>query len=126
DGRWYGLALNANPTELTREVDRRKVFVFVIDREGKGIPLYPSLEMGDVENVFPTSADTRDGELPITKQLRPAKLSQIGEPFGTDTYILLTLAPNDSIDLENLSWTRLGVKSKRLRGGALEQLLSAV
>jgi len=126
DGRWYGLALKANPADLKREVDRRKVFVFVIDSEGKGIPLYPTLEMGDVENVFPTSADTRDGELPTTKQLGPAKLFQIGEPFGTDTYILLTLAPKDSIDLENLSWTGVGEKSKRGGGGALDQLFSSV
>jgi len=126
DGRWYGLALKANPADLKHEVDRRKVYVFVIDSEGKGIPLYPTLEMGDVENVFPTAADTRDGKLPITKQLGPSKLFQIGEPFGTDTYILLTLSPKDSIDLENLSWTGVGERSNRGGGGALDALFSAV
>jgi hypothetical protein len=102
------------------------MYVFVIDSEGKGIPLYPTLEMGDVENVFPTAADTRDGKLPITKQLGPSKLFQIGEPFGTDTYILLTLSPKDSIDLENLRWTGVGERSNRGGGGALDALFSAV
>jgi hypothetical protein len=126
DGRWYGLALKASAPDLKHEVSRRKVYVFVIDSEGNSIPLYPTLEMGDVENVFPTSADTRDGGPPITKQLGPPKLFQIGEPFGTDTYVLLTLSPKDSIDLESLRWTGVGERSTKRGGGTLDALFASV
>jgi hypothetical protein len=126
DGRWYGLALKASASDLKHDVSRRKVYVFVIDSEGNSMPLYPSLETGDVENVFPTSADTRDGDLPITKQLGPSRMFQIGEPFGTDTYILLTLSPKDSIDLESLKWTGVGEGSKKRGGGALDALFASV
>jgi hypothetical protein len=126
DGRWYGLALKASASDLKHEVSRRKVYVFVIDSEGNAIPLYPTLEMGDVENVFPTAADTRDGGPPITKQLGPPKLFQIGEPFGTDTYVLLTLSPKDSIDLESLRWKGVGEGPKRRGGGTLDALFASV
>jgi Caspase domain len=126
DGRWYGLALKANPSDLKHEVSRRKVYVFVIDSEGNATPLYPSIEMGDVENIFPTAADTRDGGPPTTKQLGPPKLFQISEPFGTDTYVLLTLSPKDSIDLESLRWTGVGGGSKRGSGGMFDALFASV
>ena len=126
DGRWYGLALKASASDLKHEVSRRKVYVFVIDSEGNAIPLFPTLEMGDVENVFPTAADTHDGGPPITKQLGPPKLFQIGEPFGTDTYVLLTLSPKDSIDLESLRWKGVGEGPKRRGGGTLDALFASV
>jgi len=126
DGRYYGLALKANEADLKSYVDRRKVYVFVIDSDGNGVPLFPSLEMGDVENVFPTSADTKDGELPVIKQLGAAKLFQIGEPFGTDTYFLLTIPSKESIDLGNLNWKGVRDGSSRGGGGGLNALLSAV
>ena len=126
DGRWYGLALTASPSDLKREVSRRRVYVFVIDSEGNSTPLYPTLEMGDVENVFPTAADTRDGGPPITKQLGPPKLFQVVEPFGTDTYVLLTLSPKDSIDLESLRWTGVSEGSKKRGGGTLDALFASV
>jgi hypothetical protein len=127
DGRWYGLALKANRSDLKGFVDRRKIYVFVVDGDGNGTPLFPSIEMGDVENIFPNASDwSEDGYLTL-KQLGPPKLFQIGEPFGTDTYILLTISPKDSIDLASLSWT--GVREPVERRGAknpIDYLLRAV
>jgi hypothetical protein len=126
DGRWYGLALRANPADLRHEVDRKKVYVFVIDSDGNGIPLYPTVEMGDVENVFPSFADIDSGQLPVTKQLGPQKLFQIAPPYGTDTYILLTVSPKDSIDLQTLKWTGVEQVQRRGAGGILDALFASI
>jgi hypothetical protein len=124
DGRSYGLALRADPKDLKRFVGPRRVYIFVIDSDGNGVPVFPNLDMGDVENVHPTPAETSDG-VPTEIKLGPVDLFTVGKPFGTDTYFLLTTAPQDSINLASLAWE--GVRGgQRGAESPLDQLLSTV
>jgi hypothetical protein len=124
DGRSYGLVLRADPKDLKRFVGPRRIYVFVIDGDGNGVPVFPNLDMGDVENVHPTPLETSDG-IPTEIKLGPADLFTVGKPFGTDTYFLLTTAPQDSINLASLAWE--GVRGgQRGAESPLDQLLSSV
>ena len=124
DGRSYGLELRADPSELKHFVGPRRVYIFVIDSDGNGVPVFPNLDMGDVENVHPTPAETHDG-VPTEIKLGPTDLFTVGKPFGTDTYFMLTTAPQDSINLASLAWE--GVRgSQRGAESPLDQLLSSV
>lgn len=124
DGRSYGLALRADPSELKHFVGPRRVYIFVIDSDGNGVPVFPNLDMGDVENVHPTPLETSDG-IPTEIKLGPADLFTVGKPFGTDTYFLLSTAPQDSINLASLAWE--GVRGgQRGAESPLDQLLSSV
>jgi hypothetical protein len=127
DGRSYGLVLRANKSDLGSYVgQQRRVYVFVIDSDGNGVPLFPPVVYGDVQNVFPLKEQTNDGP-PLQIALGPPQLFKVSAPFGTDTYFLLTTAREDSINLLNLKWE--GVRGSRgVRGGGspLDQLLSSV
>ena len=79
-----------------------------------------------MENVFPSFADIDSGQLPVTKQLGPQKLFQIAPPYGTDTYILLTVSPKDSIDLQTLKWTGVEQVQRRGAGGILDALFASI
>jgi Caspase domain len=124
DGRSYGLALRADPSELKHFVGPRRVYIFVIDSDGNGVPVFPNLDMGDVENVHPTPAETHDG-IPTEIKLGPVDLFTVSKPFGTDTYFMLTTAPQDAINLASLNWE--GVRgAQRGAESPLDQLLSSV
>jgi hypothetical protein len=124
DGRSYGLVLRADPKDLKRFVGPRRIYVFVIDSDGNGVPVFPSLDTGDVENVHPTPAETSDG-IPTEIKLGAEDLFTVGKPFGTDTYFVLTTAPQDSINLASLAWE--GVRGgQRGAESPLDQLLSSV
>jgi hypothetical protein len=124
DGRSYGLELRANPDDLKRLTGPRRVYIFVIDSDGNGVPVFPSLDTGDVANVHPTPLESRDG-IPAEIKLGPVELFTVGKPFGTDTYFMLTTGPQDSINLASLGWE--GVRGEQ-RGAEspLDQLLSSV
>ncbi len=124
DGRSYGLELRADPNDLKRLTGPRRVYIFVIDSDGNGVPIFPSLDTGDVANVHPTPLESRDG-IPAEIKLGPVELFTVGKPFGTDTYFMLTTGPHDSINLASLGWE--GVRGEQ-RGAEspLDQLLSSV
>ena len=124
DGRSYGLELKADPNDLKRLTGPRRVYIFVIDSDGNGVPVFPSLDTGDVANVHPTPLESRDG-IPAEIKLGPVELFTVGKPFGTDTYFMLTTGPQDSINLASLGWE--GVRGEQ-RGAEspLDQLLSSV
>jgi len=124
DGRSYGLELRADPNDLKRLTGPRRVYIFVIDSDGNGVPVFPSLDTGDVANVHPTPLESRDG-IPAEIKLGPVELFTVGKPFGTDTYFMLTTGPQDSINLASLGWE--GVRGEQ-RGAEspLDQLLSSV
>jgi hypothetical protein len=123
DGRYYGLELRADAKDLGPYLQARRVYVFVIDSDGNGSPLFPPIEYGDVQNVFPRAGD--GGDLPVRIPLGTPKLFQVDAPFGTDTYFLLTTSPEDTISLSSLKWQ--GVRGgERGAGSPLDQLLSNV
>ncbi|WP_447972031.1 caspase family protein [Nitrospira sp. Kam-Ns4a] len=109
----YGLVLQAEPDRLRealrgRGVERRYVYVFVIDTHGQSTLLFPEKGAGNVGNRVPFDVKVPGEEIP----LGPGELLQITEPFGTDTYILLAtkeaLPDPDVLDAEGV----------RTRGGA--------
>lgn len=107
DREIYGLVLRAEPDRL-REVmrawgvERRFVYVFVIDTHGKSTLLFPPKGGGNVGNHLPLDVKAPAAEIPLGGR----ELLQIGEPFGTDTYILLAtkeaLPDPDILDAEGV------------------------
>jgi hypothetical protein len=65
-------------------IQSRYVYVFIIDTKGKSSLLYPTSGKGMGENRFPNEG-TSPGEIPLT-----GGEFTIREPYGADTYILLT------------------------------------
>ncbi|HEX4960961.1 MAG TPA: caspase family protein [Thermoanaerobaculia bacterium] len=84
-GATYGLALEAQPKQLGKSVTSRYVYVFAINSTGASILMLP--RNGNVENHFPLPSGTG----PLAEILLGTQPSfRIAEPFGTDTYFLLT------------------------------------
>ncbi len=119
-GSPYGLALTAQHGDLDQPVARRYIYVFVLDSFGASVLLFPPPFQGNVETRFPLPF--KDGSLPTEIPLGPQPGFKIGEPFGLDTYFLLTAEeaiPNP--------WVLAvpGVRSRGPQGRtALEELLS--
>jgi len=97
-----------------RDVEPRSVYVMVIDSNGKGTLIFPNPSAGSVENRYGTPPP----DLEITL---PGAEFKTSEPYGIDTYILLsTDEPLPNCDI--LSWE--GVRTaKAPPKTALEQLL---
>ncbi|HKQ61124.1 MAG TPA: caspase family protein, partial [Candidatus Polarisedimenticolaceae bacterium] len=86
DGESYRLVLRADPAQLSA-VERRFVYVFVLDRDGNSTLLFPRRGQGNVENRLPVPAEGSEGwpaEIPLGGTFK------IGTPYGVDTYIVLT------------------------------------
>ncbi|HYN21229.1 MAG TPA: caspase family protein, partial [Thermoanaerobaculia bacterium] len=86
----YGLALRARSTPLPPQLQPRYFYAFTIDSHGKSVLLFPT--NGSVENRFPLSKV--DGQTPpdppIEIPLDPPALFEVTEPYGIDTYFLLS------------------------------------
>jgi len=127
DKHLYTLELRADKDSLGTYVEQRRVYVFAIDSDGNGTPLYPPITQGDVMNIYPRPDQTANGNkevLIIGSETRPARI-RIQPPFGTDTYFLLTTQPQDSINVSSLQWK--GVRgATRGAGSPLDRLLSSV
>ncbi|HEV7509252.1 MAG TPA: caspase family protein [Thermoanaerobaculia bacterium] len=119
-GATYGLTLEAPPKQLGRPVTSRYVYVFAINSTGASILLFPPASRGSVENRIPPSSE--GGHPPAEILLGSQPSFRIAEPFGTDTYFLLTTeeAVPDPWVLQYP-----GVRSRGPRGKTpLEELLS--
>ncbi len=105
----------------TRGIEKRYVYVFVIDSYGKGTLLFPLTELLNSENYFPVQKNS----LPSEINLGNGGLFDITPPFGVDTYILLTTAEPVS-NPEVLSFS--GVRGGEVKGqlSPLEKLLAGV
>jgi hypothetical protein len=88
EGELYRLVLRANKDALKQGVMPRYVYVLAIDRNGKITLLFPRESQGSVENRFPAKGS--DGEMQKPSEILIGDEFAIGEPFGLDTYILLT------------------------------------
>ncbi|HNC46613.1 MAG TPA: hypothetical protein PLU80_20750, partial [Acidobacteriota bacterium] len=71
-------------------VETRYVYLFLIDRNGNTVLLFPRPDLGNVENLVPYR--TTSTALPPKEFLLGNKddAVTIGEPFGTDTYVFLS------------------------------------
>ena len=80
----YGLVLRAvaNPARVTP----RYVYVFAIDSCGKSVLLFPRKRLGTIENRFPLAGTTP----PVEIRLGTPTLFTIKQPYGIDTYFLLS------------------------------------
>ncbi len=103
EGETYGLVLLANKEKLDRlqELEKRYVYVFTIDSNGKGTRLFPTKEKMNIENHFPLS-----DEKPEVIPLGSKELFDITSPFGMDIYFLLTtdeaITNPDVLDFEGV------------------------
>lgn len=113
-GEAYELVLRA-ALPLPARVASRYFYVFVIDSDGKSFLAYPQSE-GSVENRFPTGAPTTE------IALGEAGAIEIREPYGVDTYFLLSTDE----PLRNpgvLEWDGVRAPAAPANATPLEQLL---
>ncbi len=86
-GTRLGLVLQLRDPD-SEAVVPRYVYVFTIDSEGKSTLLFPLSARGSVENRFPIQGGPRSPPAEVTVGEHP--LFFVTEPFGIDTYFLLT------------------------------------
>ncbi|HEV3331643.1 MAG TPA: caspase family protein [Bryobacteraceae bacterium] len=128
DGETYKLYLKADEAALkaAKNLARRWVYVFVIDSFGGCTLLYPAMGRGNEGNLQPyAQLDEKPKFDPLIAL--PANDFGIGDPFGVDSYFLLTTV--DPIDPS--VFTAEGVRTRAgTRSGApvdpLSELLSEV
>lgn len=115
-GEEYEIELVADSAALSR-VEQRHIYVFTIDAFGKGSLLYP--QGGDVENRAPFAL--ADGRWPTSVPLGPRSRFGIGEPYGVDSFLLLS--SDEKIELAAFQWE--GVRNLFRGGGPLAALLQS-
>jgi hypothetical protein len=126
-GEEYDLVLKRDSTIDPRSIQPRWVYIFAIDSYGKGTPIWGA------DNTIPFDS-AQHKVAPVTLSLKPnagaflgVNKIQIGPPYGTDTFIMLTSATQ-------LDPSVMDFDAVRTRGGArgvdpsnpLESLLSTV
>jgi hypothetical protein len=129
-GEQYKLFLQLDPAYKDANTARRWVYVFAISQSGKGTLLFPPLGSGNEGNHLPRAEkDERPNApaAPLIRLLDQAYDMEISEPFGVDTYIVIT--SKDAISNPGILEFD-GVQSSRgaaARGGGspLEDLLDA-
>ena len=129
DGEQYKLYLQLDPKYTQRTTTRRWVYVFAIDQEGKGTLLFPKLESGNEGNHLPRADKDENpaaAATPLIRLLDGPFDMEISEPFGTDTYIVIST--KEAIPSLN-TFAFDGVQSTKGARGAsgspLEDLLNA-
>jgi hypothetical protein len=126
DGENYKLYLKADEADLTAaNLARRWVYVFVIDSFGECLLLYPAPGRGNEGNLQPYAMTGEKPKFEPSIALPGGKMDfTIAEPFGVDSYFLLT--SEEAID--PAAFTAEGVRTRAgTRGGVedpLSQLLS--
>jgi hypothetical protein len=86
DGERFDLILTLDDAMGRDGYDRRFVYVFSVDSDGRSQLLYPARTAGGVENRLPQRGLD---ELPKEIQLRTFTVT---EPYGVDTFLMLTSA----------------------------------
>jgi len=117
EGDEYKLFLQVDPKYAGQTIPRRFVYIFVIDRKGKGTLVAPRLAVGNAGNHLPkapndnTSTAIAAPLIPVTDELHDLTIS---EPFGIDTYILISTRE----EVQNLNVFNFdGVQSTRSAKG---------
>jgi hypothetical protein len=96
DGESYGLVLLADPNAQLDRVPPQRVYVLAIDSWGKSQLVFPPVSQGNVGNRVPydpvdQSEHAAPREIPLGNPNDPT-LFTVAQPFGIDTYVLLTSA----------------------------------
>ena len=94
-GHPYKLALHyhgSQPLRPRRNMEQRFVYVFAIDRNGRGSLLFPIADQsGSLHARYPKSwSDYPDQTLPQRIDLWARAKQMVGKPYGTETVILVT------------------------------------
>ncbi len=99
EGERFKLWLEA-PSAPAGEVAKRWVYVFAIDREGRGTLVFPAKGQGNVSNRMPVTAPGSSAApvgFPLTSDAFDV---EVAPPFGVDTFFLLVSAdalPNPEV-----------------------------
>jgi hypothetical protein len=125
-GHRYKIYLKAEPEDLKNGVPERFVYLFSIDRYGKGTLLFPPLGEGNAGNRFPKQ---KNGKVQVPEEMPlmdGAYDFEVAAPYGVDTFMLLT--SKEAIEDPQI-FEFDGVRSKGASRGigsdnALTQLLS--
>jgi len=128
-GEQYKLYLQLDPQYKDTTTTRRWVYVFAISQEGQGTLLFPQLGSGNEGNHLPRAEKDERPTAPAPPLIRlldqPYGL-EIGEPWGTDTYIIISTKeaiPNpDIFDFDGVKSSR-GAESRGVSGNPLQDLL---
>ncbi len=93
--KMYLRAADADLTALHHSVVPRYTYVFAIDQYGKGTLIFPPLGRGNQDNLFPAPVASSEAKQPAPPFIAVSGEQQsydfeVGEPYGTDTYFLLT------------------------------------
>ena len=149
-GEKYKLYLVADPARLRRleagdGVPRRKVQVFVIDSDGRGQPVFPSLAQGSVENEFPVlrPGETKAPEKRISLEFPAASSARttrtLSPPLrltfrvnrapwrGTTTPLTVTMDPGSAVPETTMrpSVTLVGIESTAKEGAVVSRVTFA-
>jgi hypothetical protein len=130
-GERFKLFLQLDPKYKLTATSRRWVYVFAISQQGKGTLLFPRLDSGNEGNHLPRAEKDERPTAPAAALIRLLDQQydmEIGEPWGTDTYILISTKeaiPNPGIfDFDGVQSTR-GAQSRGGSGSPLQDLLDA-
>jgi hypothetical protein len=131
-GEQYKMLLQLDPEYKETTTSRRWVYVFAISQQGKGTLLFPPLGSGNEGNHLPRAEKDERPKAPATPLIRlldqPYDL-EISEPWGTDTYIVITTRdpiPNPGIFEFDGVQTSRGAETRGAAGSPLENLLGAL
>jgi len=121
----YQLVLRERDAARGDPLYARYLYAFVIDSSGRSILLFPRPEMGAVENLLPVTLTPGEplldtpAEIPLTAT-RPF---EVAEPFGLDTYFLLS-SDEPLPSLTDLEWSGVRAPRTARKTGPLEDLLA--
>jgi len=125
----YLRASEADLKALHNSVAPRYAYIFAIDQYGKGTLIFPPLGRGNQDNVFPIPVSSSEAK-PPAPLLIPVSGDrgydfEVAEPYGTDTYFLLTsLDRIDNPDILDFDGVRSA--SAGARAGGQQNPLTAM
>lgn len=124
NGEKFSLGLRADREALKRSVEQRFVYVFTLDSSGGSKLLWPRGGQGNSQRFPPLKASLNppDEEIPLNVRFT------VSEPFGIDTYILLTTATAipDATVLEFDPVRKRSAAGERGETNPLQRLLGSI
>lgn len=118
-GEKLDLSIEANEDYLDRPIEKKYLYVFTIDINGKMQLIYPNVAEGSVQNKFPLNTEEGTPRKKMNFFDRPATAS---EPVGTDNYFLI--ASKEPIQEPGRLFNQEGVRgASRGNNKALSALL---
>lgn len=121
----YQLVLRERQPRPSQPLYARYLYAFVIDSDGRGVLLFPRPDAGAVENLLPITVTPGQAlrQPPAEVPLVGVRPFVVGEPYGEDTYFLLSTEeplPN----LAGLDWEGLRAPGDFTAKTPLEALLA--